>query len=97
MLVQFNLLLLKGNRTFYIGIHPPIQMFQLEASREECGNLATKLAAGEARVQDAERRTEALATLQSHRWMEFSKMADNMKELSGAMVRQLLSITIFDI
>ena len=58
----------------------------LEGSREECGNLATKLASGEARVQDAERRTEALATLQSHRWMEFSKMADNMKELSGAMV-----------
>ena len=62
---------------------------QLEASREECGNLATKLAAGEARVQDAERRTEALATLQSHRWMEFSKMADNMKELSGTMVSNL--------
>lgn len=61
-------------------------VLQLEASREECGNLATKLAAGEARVQDAERRTEALATLQSHRWMEFSKMADNMKELSGNMV-----------
>ena len=61
-------------------------LFQLEASREECGNLATKLASGEARVQDAERRTEALATLQSHRWMEFSKMADNMKELSGTMV-----------
>ena len=60
--------------------------FQLEVSREECGNLAIKLASGEARVQDAERRTEALATLQSHRWMEFSKMADNMKELSGAMV-----------
>ena len=67
-------------------------MFQLEASREECGNLATKLAAGEARVQDAERRTEALATLQSHRWMEFSKMADNMKELSGTMVSQLMYI-----
>lgn len=65
-------------------------MFKLEASREECGNLATKLAAGEARVQDAERRTEALATLQSHRWMEFSKMADNMKELSGTMVSQLV-------
>ena len=61
-------------------------VLQLEASREECGNLATKLAAGEARVQDAERRTEALATLQSHRWMEFSKMADNVKELSGNMV-----------
>ena len=67
-------------------------MLQLEASREECGNLATKLAAGEARVQDAERRTEALATLQSHRWMEFSKMADNMKELSGTMVSQLMYI-----
>ena len=65
-------------------------MFKLEASREECGNLATKLAAGEARVQDAERRTEALATLQSHRWMEFSKMADNMKELSGTMVSNLI-------
>ena len=67
-------------------------MLQLEASREECGNLATKLAAGEARVQDAERRTEALATLQSHRWMEFSKMADNMKELSGTMVSQKICI-----
>ena len=60
--------------------------FQLEASREECANLASKLSSGETRVQDAERRTEALATLQSHRWMEFAKMADNMKELSGAMV-----------
>ena len=60
--------------------------FQLEAGREECINLAAKLASAETRMQDAERRTEALATLQSHRWMEFSKMADNMKELSGAMV-----------
>ena len=59
---------------------------QLEAGREECINLAAKLASAETRMQDAERRTEALATLQSHRWMEFSKMADNMKELSGAMV-----------
>ena len=49
--------------------------------------MATKLASSETRMQDAERRTEALATLQSHRWMEFSKMADNMKELSGAMVQ----------
>ena len=72
-------------------------MLQLETSREECGNLATKLAAGEARVQDAERRTEALATLQSHRWMEFSKMADNMKELSGTMVSQLMHMIVIGI
>ena len=75
---------------FFIQAHI---MLQLEASRGECGNLATKLAAGEARVQDAERRTEALATLQSHRWMEFSKMADNMKDLSNTMLSQSKSNT----
>ena len=34
-----------------------------------------------------------LATLQSHRWMEFSKMADNMKELSHSMLTQSKSNT----
>jgi hypothetical protein len=52
-----------------------------------------KLAGTENRLLDAERRVEALATLQSHRWMEFSKMADNMKELSHTMLAQSKSNT----
>ena len=55
--------------------------------------MSVKLAGTENRLLDAERRVEALATLQSHRWMEFSKMADNMKELSHNMLTQSKSNT----
>lgn len=61
---------------------------QLKVSRHECQGMAEKLAAVELKLHDADRRTEALATLQSHRWMEFSKMADSMKELSQNMLSQ---------
>ena len=47
----------------------------------------------EGRLRDADRKTEALATLQSHRWMEFSKMADSMKDLSQNMLSQSKSNT----
>ena len=55
--------------------------------------LASKTASAENKLFEAERRVEALATLQSHRWMEFSKMADNMKELSQDMLTQSKSNT----
>ena len=53
----------------------------------------SRLVNTESRLRDAERKTEALATLQSHRWMEFSKMADNMKDLSQNMLSQSKSNT----
>ena len=59
----------------------------------ECQTLASKSATAENKLFEAERRVEALATLQSHRWMEFSKMADNMKELSHSMLTQSKSNT----
>ena len=63
-------------------------MKELETNRKETEALAGRLSMAESRCRDAERKTEALATLQSHRWMEFSKMADNMKELSHNMLSQ---------
>ena len=53
----------------------------------------SRLVNTESRLRDADRKTEALATLQSHRWMEFSKMADNMKDLSQNMLSQSKSNT----
>jgi len=61
---------------------------ELESSRAQIEVLEGKLVSTDSRLRDAERKTEALATLQSHRWMEFSKMADNMKELSHNMLSQ---------
>ena len=55
--------------------------------------MASKTATAENKLFEAERKVEALATLQSHRWMEFSKMADNMKELSHSMLTQSKSNT----
>ena len=66
---------------------------QLEIKETQCQELSVRLASTENRLLDAERRVEALATLQSHRWMEFSKMADNMKELSHNMLAQSKSNT----
>ena len=59
----------------------------------ECQAMASKTATAENKLFEAERKVEALATLQSHRWMEFSKMADNMKELSHSMLTQSKSNT----
>ena len=61
---------------------------ELDEKNVECQNLNAKVASSENKLFEAERRVEALATLQSHRWMEFSKMADNMKDLSSAMLSQ---------
>ena len=61
---------------------------ELDEKNVECQQLASKVGSAESKLYDAERRVEALATLQSHRWMEFSKMADNMKELSHNMLTQ---------
>lgn len=66
---------------------------ELEEKNNECHNMASKVASVENKLFEAERRVEALATLQSHRWMEFSKMADNMKELSHNMLTQSKSNT----
>ena len=66
---------------------------ELEERNDECQNMNAKLASAENKLFEAERRVEALATLQSHRWMEFSKMADNMKDLSNAMLTQSKSNT----
>ena len=66
---------------------------ELDEKRSECQTLASKAASAENKLFEAERRVEALATLQSHRWMEFSKMADNMKELSHSMLTQSKSNT----
>ena len=61
---------------------------ELDEKNVECQQLASKVGSAENKLYEAERRVEALATLQSHRWMEFSKMADNMKELSHNMLTQ---------
>ena len=61
---------------------------EIEEKNNECLQLASKVASTENKLFEAERRVEALATLQSHRWMEFSKMADNMKDLSNTMLAQ---------
>lgn len=66
---------------------------ELDEKSCECQTLASKSATAENKLFEAERRVEALATLQSHRWMEFSKMADNMKELSHSMLTQSKSNT----
>ena len=66
---------------------------ELEEKNLECQQLSSKVASAENKLYEAERRVEALATLQSHRWMEFSKMADNMKELSHNMLTQSKSNT----
>ena len=66
---------------------------ELDEKSKECQSLAAKAASNENKLFEAERRVEALATLQSHRWMEFSKMADNMKELSHNMLTQSKSNT----
>ena len=55
--------------------------------------ICRRLVNTEGRLRDADRKTEALATLQSHRWMEFSKMADSMKDLSQNMLSQSKSNT----
>ena len=67
---------------------------EIECKNAEIRNLSTRLAATEARLSESDRRVESLATLQSHRWMEFSKMADNMKELSSNMLSQSKSNTM---
>ena len=66
---------------------------ELEEKNNECLQLASKVASTDNKLYEAERRVEALATLQSHRWMEFSKMADNMKDLSQNMLAQSKSNT----
>jgi chromosome segregation ATPase len=65
----------------------------LDEKNVECQSFASKMASTEQKLYDSERRVESLATLQSHRWMEFSKMADNMKELSHNMLTQSKSNT----
>jgi hypothetical protein len=84
-----------GKRVNFLKNWPPIFFlyFQLEIKEAQCQELSVRLAGTENRLLDAERRVEALATLQSHRWMEFSKMADNMKELSHNMLAQSKSNT----
>ena len=68
---------------------------ELEEKNNECLQLASKVASSENKLFEAERRVEALATLQSHRWMEFSKMADNMKDLSNSIYSKNDSIITF--
>merc|ERR1712038_488704 len=61
---------------------------ELETRDDENRQLMTRLASSENKLVEADRRVEALATLQSQRWMEFTKMADNIKELSTNMLSQ---------
>lgn len=68
-------------------------LFQMDNKNQELKNLASKLAASENRLSVSERRVEALSLLHSQRWMEFSKMADNMKELSTNMLQRSKSNT----
>ena len=75
------------------NIRNPSFLQELEEKNLETQELASKVASTENKLYEAERRVEALATLQSHRWMEFSKMADNMKELSQTMLTQSKSNT----
>ena len=66
---------------------------QLDAKQSEIQSLSARYAAATNKLLESERRCQGLATMQSQRWMEFSKMADNMKELSNTMLLQSKSNT----
>ena len=51
-------------------------------------SLCKKLAASESRLAESERKVGELAEMQSQRWGDFCKMADNMKNLSSNMLHQ---------
>ncbi|CAB4065653.1 unnamed protein product, partial [Lepeophtheirus salmonis] len=61
---------------------------ELLVSRKEVKTVFSQLAESEYLIKEMEDRVEALTNAQSTKWMEFSKMADSMKELSHSMLIQ---------
>eukprot|EP00095_Tigriopus_kingsejongensis_P003476 maker-scaffold264_size232020-snap-gene-0.9 protein:Tk03476 transcript:maker-scaffold264_size232020-snap-gene-0.9-mRNA-1 annotation:"iduronate 2-sulfatase" len=61
---------------------------EVEHKSLDLRNLLARLTGTENRLADSERRVESLANVNSQRWVEFAKMADNMKELSTNMLSQ---------
>ena len=66
--------------------------FQIKQQSSDLSTLTARLRSTESKLSESERRVEALAALQSQRWMEFSRMADSMKELSSNMLQRSRSV-----
>ncbi|XP_059086877.1 trichohyalin-like isoform X2 [Tigriopus californicus] len=66
---------------------------EIDNKGQDLKALASKLTASENRLRESERRVETMSSLHSQRWMEFSKMADSMKELSTNMLQRSKSNT----
>lgn len=60
----------------------------VEQRQDEVADSCRRLADSQTKMGEADRRIEELVEMQSARWDEFCKMADNMKNLSSNMLQQ---------